>query len=167
MSVYIAVREYYMSVYMTLSTLDDVVWPAIVGGRQATYLSLQFQMEQSQWWSEDELVSAQLEQLSLLLQHAVTTVPYYKKRYGEIPFDFSGRLTLNEWRRLPILTRDDLQKAGNSLNSKAVPKEHGKLNAQHSSGSTGKPVSIKQTESIGSINPVLVGIRVYWVLGLS
>jgi hypothetical protein len=51
-----------MSVYMTLSTLDDVVWPAIVGGRQATYLSLQFQMEQSQWWSEDELVSAQLEE---------------------------------------------------------------------------------------------------------
>jgi len=138
-----------MSVFVPLSTLDEVVWPAIVGGRQAMHLSLLFQMEQSQWWSEEELASVQLEQLSVLLQHAVKTVPYYKKRYGGIPFDFSGRLTMNEWRRLPILTRDDLQKAGNSLNSNAVPKQHGKLNRQHSSGSTGKPVSIMQTEVCG------------------
>jgi len=138
-----------MTAFVPRSTLDDVIWPAIVGGKHATYLSLLFQMEQSQWWSEEELVSAQLEQLSVLLQHAVTTVPYYKKCYGEIPFDFSGRLTMNEWRRLPILTRDDLQKAGNSMNSRAVPKQHGKLNRQHSSGSTGKPVSIKQTEVCG------------------
>jgi phenylacetate-CoA ligase len=134
-----------MTVYVPLSPFDDIAWPAPVVGKQATYLGLQFQLEQSQWWSEDELVSAQLKQLSLLLQHAVNTVPYYKKCYSKIPFDFSGRLTLNEWRRLPILTRDDLQKAGNSLNSKAVPKRHGDLHNQRSSGSTGKPVSIKQT----------------------
>jgi len=138
-----------MTVHIPISVLDNIVWPAVVGGKQTMYLAMLFQMEQSQWWSEDELVSAQLGQLSLLLQHAVTTVPYYKKRYSEIPFDFSGRLTLNEWRRLPILTRDDLQKAGNSMNSRAVPKRHGKLNGQHSSGSTGKPVSIKQTELCG------------------
>ena len=69
-----------MMAYIPRSSLDDVVWPAIVGGKHATYLSLLFQLEQSQWWSEEELVSAQLEQMSLLLQHAVTTVPYYKKR---------------------------------------------------------------------------------------
>ena len=138
-----------MTVLVPLSAIDGVVWPAVVTGKQAAYLTVLYQLEQSQWWSEDELVSAQLEQLSLLLQHAVTTVPYYKKRYTDVPFDYSGDLTMNEWRRLPILTRDDLQKAGNLLNSKAVPKEHGKLNAQHSSGSTGKPVSIKQTALCG------------------
>lgn len=110
------------------------------------YLAMQLQLEQSQWWSADELVSAQLEQLQLLLQHAVKNVPYYKKRYGDIPFDYSGKLTMNEWRRLPILTRDELQKAGNSLNSKAVSKRHGELFTQRSSGSTGKPVAIKQTK---------------------
>jgi len=134
-----------MVINIPISAIKEIVWPAPVTGEQATYLAFQFQLEQSQWWSEDELVSAQLRQLRLLLQHAVKTVPYYKKRYSVIPFDFSGRLTLNEWRRLPILTRNDVQKAGDSLNSKAVPQSHGKLFTQGSSGSTGKPVSIKQT----------------------
>lgn len=134
-----------MTVHIPLSSIEEIVWPALVGGEQAMYLALQFQLEQSQWWPEDELVSAQLQQLSLLLQHAVKTVPYYKQRFTGIPFDFLGRLSLNEWRRLPILTRDELQKAGSLLNSKAVPKRHGSLFTQSSSGSTGKPVSIKQT----------------------
>lgn len=134
-----------MAINIPISAIKEIAWPAPVTGEPAMYLALQFQLEKSQWWSEDELVSAQLEQLRLLLQHAVKTVPYYKKRFSVIPLDFSGRLTLNEWRRLPILTRDDVQKAGNSLNSKAVPQRHGELFTQSSSGSTGKPVSIKQT----------------------
>ena len=79
-----------MPVNIPISVINDIAWPALVGGEQAMNLALQFQLEQSQWWSESELVSAQLTQLNLLLQHAMKTVPYYKRSYGDIQFNFSS-----------------------------------------------------------------------------
>ena len=40
-------------------------------------------LEQSQWWSKEQLEEYQLQQLSKLLHHAYENVPYYRRIFDE------------------------------------------------------------------------------------
>ena len=40
-------------------------------------------LQESQWWSREQLEAYQLEQLSKLLHHAYENVPYYRKVFDE------------------------------------------------------------------------------------
>jgi phenylacetate-CoA ligase len=40
-------------------------------------------LQESQWWSRQQLEEYQLQQLSKLLHHAYENVPYYRKVFGE------------------------------------------------------------------------------------
>ena len=53
------------------------------------------------------------------------------------------------WQRLPVLTRDELRKAGTKLQCTEPPKTHGRTNQSTTTGSTGKPVSVRRTEFSG------------------
>jgi phenylacetate-CoA ligase len=57
-------------------------------------------------------------------------------------------MTLNEesWLQLPILTRSELQAAGNRLVSSALPPRHGRSHEIRTSGSTGQPVRIRSSD---------------------
>lgn len=64
-------------------------------------------LERSQWSSLDELRSLQLTELGKLLQHAYTHTPYYRKRFQERGLAPEHIRTLEDLRRLPLLTRDE------------------------------------------------------------
>jgi phenylacetate-CoA ligase len=40
-------------------------------------------LQESQWWSKEQLEEYQLEQLSKLLQHAYENVPYYRRVFDK------------------------------------------------------------------------------------
>ncbi|MEE8272768.1 MAG: hypothetical protein V3R98_13720, partial [Alphaproteobacteria bacterium] len=128
------------------SAIDGIGWPAVPGQRATAMLAILFQLEQSQWWPVDELHRRQMQQLGRLLTHALATVPFYRDRLAGVDFAKDGAPLPEDWARLPLLRRDEVQAAGDALVSGQVPPSHGGLSEIFTSGSTGKPVRAVRTE---------------------
>jgi len=131
---------------VTCSAATGIAWPGIPGPDAARLLSLQQQLEQSQWWPRERLEQHQLRQLGRLLDHAFATVPHYRRSLAEAGFRPGRAITPQFLRTLPILTRRELQDAGDQLLSTAVPPEHGRHQRTSTSGSTGMPATVVKTE---------------------
>lgn len=121
------------------SALPDIAWPAAVSGRGMATLSLLFQLDRTEWWPADRLREAQQAQLKRLLDHAARHVPFYRRRLGTLA-EADGEAFWQAWRELPLLTRRDVQQAGDDLLSRALPEGHGDRTEVHTSGSTGQPI---------------------------
>ncbi len=127
------------------AAVGGIRWPTIPGGRSLQVMALQVQFEQSQWWAPDRLLAHQLLQIQSLINHAYRTVPFYRDRLRDVAGLPRGKLTLDLLRELPLLTRREIQDAGDRLVTRSLPKEHGKMFDVRTSGSTGRPVEVKGT----------------------
>jgi phenylacetate-CoA ligase len=119
--------------------MPGVAWPAISAPHAAAKLALLHQLEHSQWLSYARIGQLQSRQLELLLRHAATTVPYYRKRWG-------STASAQDFADLPLLIGRDLQDNFAELKSKAIPPEHGTVVEVRSSGSTGSPKRVLKTQ---------------------
>lgn len=126
-----------------------VRWPAIPRGREAVMLALQYQLDDSQWWPPATLLAHQLAQAEIVLAHAARTVPFYRERLRVLAGLRPGALTMEAFRRIPVLTRSDIQDAGDALITRRLPKDHAPANDASTSGSTGKPITVKVTPVTG------------------
>ncbi len=122
------------------SATSKVRWPALPAPAGALLLAIQQQLQEDQWLAPEELERRQLEALAGLLEHARRTVPYYRDgdAYGALPRTVAK--TAEAWRELPILTRADVQEAGEALTSDDIPADHMPLGHVVTSGSTGRPI---------------------------
>lgn len=111
--------------------------------------AMQLQFERSERFAPDDLQREQLRQLDLLLRHAARAVPYYRDLLPRSGYDADRPLTLDLWRRLPILTRSTVQTRREDLRAAAYPPEHGEATEYRSSGSTGMPISVFKTALCG------------------
>jgi len=127
------------------SVLPEVQWPAIPSSRSGQLLGIQFQLEQSQWLTAAELELNQQRQLARVVAHAAATVPFYRDRLAAVIAESDDQVDLATWRQVPLLTRRQVQAAGDRLLSNAYPASHGQQVATHTSGSTGEPVSTTGT----------------------
>jgi phenylacetate-CoA ligase len=123
-----------------------LTWPRLPGHRGCAILALLYQLEQTQWWPQERLLDRQLEQLSELVRHAASTVPFYRKRLAHLNWDGKETLRLEQWRQIPLLTRTDIQSRGEQLTSLDVPESHGQVTETYTSGSTGEPLRSLRTE---------------------
>ncbi|MDQ4133348.1 MAG: AMP-binding protein [Actinomycetota bacterium] len=128
------------------SAVSNVSWPAVPSPSAAVLLALQQQLQETEWLATAELERLQLEELSRLLRHACETVPYYRDGDDYAALARSGEASPAYWARLPVLTRADVQQAGDALHSEAVPADHQPLAEALTSGSTGRPV-----RAVGSV----------------
>ena len=128
------------------SSNKEIVWPAIAPPEIAAKLAVQFQLKQSQWWSQQDLKEQQLEQISLILTHAYKTVPFYKKFYQSHSFRPKKLLTEKLFSKIPILSREQVQNAREDFISTNIPDNQGKLYDVSTSGSTGKSIKLKTTD---------------------
>jgi phenylacetate-CoA ligase len=126
------------------SAVSGIRWPAVPSEAAARLLAVYHQLSASQWLPPAALERLQLSALDRLLAHAVGTVPYYRERaaYADAA---AAALTSESWRRLPVLTRAEVQDAGDSLRSQSIPSDHLPLNETVTSGSTGRPVRAATT----------------------
>ena len=127
------------------SMIEPVAWPAMQGGRAAELMALQRQFDETQFWPAERLASAQYEQLGKLVEHAAKTVPFYAERLARAGLRPGGRVSAAAWRRLPILTRKDLQTQGEKLASRALPPAFGPTEVVSSGGSSGVPVRVRKS----------------------
>ena len=127
------------------SMIEPIVWPAIHGGRAAELLALQRQFDETQFWPPERLEQAQYAQLTKLVEHAAKTVPFYAQRLRQAGLRPGEAVTAAAWRRLPILTRKDLQAAGDQLASRAPLPAFGPTEMFSSGGSSGVPVRVRKS----------------------
>lgn len=88
--------------------------------------------------SPDEIKQYQINQLKLLLEHAYNTVPYYKNEIDKNNIDINSINDLDQLKKLPVLTREIIQKNGEALHSNKFNKKQ--IVKGSSSGTTGIPM---------------------------
>lgn len=131
------------------SAVPGIVSPALPGRMASLLMAVMYQLEQTQWLSGEELFFHQGRQLRALFAHAAGTVPFYRQRFAEAGIDPTAAVTRQTIASLPILKRNALQGAGESMRTTALPKSHGKLHDIETSGSTGRKVQMLGTEVTG------------------
>ena len=131
------------------STMPHVSWPAVPDPNGALLLALMFQLGESEYLDPEVVERRQLDALHRLLRHSARTVPYYRDTPGYVPVAGLPRLTADDWRRVPILTRAALQEAGAGLHSAELPAEHEPVTEVCRAGSTGPPVRVLGTKVTG------------------
>jgi len=126
------------------SGVESVAWPALLPDVKAKLLAIEFQLEQSEWWTEAELREHQLQQLGNLLVHARDAVPFYGAALSAAGSRTDQPLTWELWARLPILDLTALRANRGALASRAVPPSHGavaELRIERGPGPVGVRVS--------------------------
>lgn len=128
--------------YLPRTSRGSIAWPAIPGPDAAKRLAVLRQLEVNQWRRPDEIRRGQFLQLNSLLRHAKATVPFYGQRLRDAGLTGKRPVGPEDWLRMPLLTRQDIQKAGDKLRSTAPPRDHGEITKASTSGSTGMPVTV-------------------------
>lgn len=106
---------------------------------------IQQHFDQMQWWSPEKILDYQLQKIDHILRFAARTVPYYKDYLAAFDSITKGPLTLEEFQKLPILSRSNIQQNRDSLITTNLPVEHVGMFDITTSGSTGIPIKVKGT----------------------
>ena len=140
------------------SAVPSIQWPAITSGVASELMSLQFQLLQSGSMPAEQRLAKQHQQLSLLINHAYQTSPFYQQYYQKYSYRPPAQLSADNWHKIPIISRADIQAAGDSIHSTNVPAEHVAGGELTTSGSTGLPVTVKTTQ-VSQFIGLALGLR--------
>ncbi len=95
--------------------------------------------KQSLAWDQDEIKAYQTKQVKRLISYAYENVPFYRDRFGKIDLTPDNFRSLEDLKRIPPLTRDDLQNNLDVLVSERTDRDQ--LLKSASSGTTGIPIT--------------------------
>ena len=79
-------------------------------------------LERTQWLPPKDIQKLQLRNLRALLRHAFATVPYYRRMFREKRLKPDDIKSVNDLRKLPVLTKADVRRNFNDLISRGYPK---------------------------------------------
>ncbi|QSV45044.1 phenylacetate--CoA ligase family protein [Geobacter benzoatilyticus] len=82
----------------------------------------------------------QLQRLKKLLGHAYDNTPFYRRQFDSTAVKPSDISTLDDLRKLPLLTKDDIRANGDDMIARNIPRDQ--LVAKKTSGSTGVSVEL-------------------------
>ena len=100
------------------------------------------EIQQLEKASADEVKQHTEQNLKKLLLHAARNVPYYSRILPECGVIADGTVRLENFSRIPLLTKDIIRQQGENLHSRDA--KHRKPYANTSGGSTGEPVHLLQ-----------------------
>jgi len=118
--------------------VETVLYPLDVMRRGSNELELLTELEHSQWFEPVKLHDLRLVSLQKLLDHAVRYVPFYQKRFADAGFDPQMVKDFDDLKKLPILTKQDIQENSEDLISTCYPRVE--LVENRTGGSTGSPL---------------------------
>src|SRR6185369_8510315 len=98
-------------------------------------------MQDSQWWSLDQLLDFQSKELERLVRHSFAHVPFYRRRFEEAGLGPDDIRTVEDLHKLPILTRDQARSATDLESTAIYFPELRKLTV----GTTGQPLAFGDT----------------------
>ena len=91
-------------------------------------------------WNEQQKREWILERLRFSVRRAAKETVYYKELFQKIGFDEKADFSFEDFAKLPVLEREDVQNAGEKLVTNKIPRENLKKDA--TGGSTGTPTQI-------------------------
>lgn len=128
----------------------NLQWPSLPKPNDAAILALQYQFEGSEWLPPHQIEYLQMRQAAQLIAHARAQAPFYKDRLAMLDKVGKRDFSCEQFRQIPVLTREDIQNAKDDLFAQKTPRDHGKVITTSSSGSTGRPISIRMTALAGT-----------------
>jgi phenylacetate-CoA ligase len=154
--------EHISEVALPPSDIVGVAWPPLPSPDLNAVFSLAYQLERSQWWTTELLTTFQLRQAEILLEHAKRTVPYYRERLTQPANALPGTMRMDDFRKIPLLRRSELQNHIDELKSSAVPVSHLPFHDVSTSGSTGRPVTVLRSSVTTTFNHAFALRRNTW-----
>ena len=127
------------------SAMPGAAFPAVPSQASAAMLAVLHQFHATEGLSTPDLETLQFRQLGELLSHASHAVPYYGPILSAAGFVPGRPVTAELWQRLPILSRAQVQEAGTQLHARELPAGHGSVATATTSGSSGRPVTIRKS----------------------
>lgn len=121
------------------SIATGIVWPNVPSPMASQRLLQLYYFEHSERFSQEKLRELQFSQLLPLINFARKTVPYY----AYLPEFKDAQILEKNWHDIPLLTRIELQKAGEAIFTKTPIPSHEPSELMKSTGSTGMPVTVK------------------------
>ncbi|MFH2054534.1 MAG: hypothetical protein ABIJ61_01130 [bacterium] len=118
--------------------IEHLFYPLLTKYRGSGELALLKNLRRSQYYPEDQLQLLRLERLRSLLRHAEHFVPFYRRRFQAAGFDPKKLKDFAELRKLPVLTKEEIQTHRDELISSYYRPEQ--LTANRTGGSTGAPL---------------------------
>ena len=103
-----------------------------------TYRRYISELEQSQWWTPDEVRELQQERLRVLIRHAYENVPYYRRVMVERKLKPHDIRTVDDLYKLPVLTKQDVRLHWNELLARNI-RAH-RTTIGRTGGTTGVPL---------------------------
>jgi phenylacetate-CoA ligase len=122
--------------------LESVLLPAYDRARGRRYVERRTFLERSQWWGAERVREFQWTELKKLLTHVFASVPYLRSKYRGAGIALEDLKDWNDFRRLPPLTRAEVNAHGRDLCSTAYK---GRLLPHATGGSTGVPTRFFRT----------------------
>jgi phenylacetate-coenzyme A ligase PaaK-like adenylate-forming protein len=129
---------------------------------RAALKALVEQIDRTQWATPGEIASSQFRHLGLLADHCNRHSSFFAvrlQRAGLTPADLADP---SGFERLPVMTRRDVQSAGEKLFCRDVPSGHGDVSETRTSGSTGEPVLVRRTAVNGLFWNAMVMRELLW-----
>lgn len=98
------------------------------------------QLRQTEHFSDTQIREYQNTRLRELIEHAYTTVPFYRKRMRELDIHPSDIAGIDDLHKMPILEKDDIRNNMESILSSAF--DRSTITLGSTSGTTGSPLTV-------------------------
>lgn len=97
-------------------------------------------LEKTQNFMKDQIIEYQTNKFISIIKHAYQTVPYYKKLFDQHGINQTDIQSLDDAKKIPLLTKDDIKNNLNELISSKFTRK--KLVMGATSGTTGTPLKV-------------------------
>jgi phenylacetate-CoA ligase len=134
--------------FFQLRSLPGSAWPPIPAPEVCQVWAAYQELDRTQWLSPAELEDLQLRQVRALLLHCFHQVPYYRRVLSEAGLATRPVETLADFRRLPLLTREQYQAHFADLQARALPAGMAAAGESYTSGTNGVPVKVLKTNRV-------------------
>ncbi|MGL4549747.1 MAG: phenylacetate--CoA ligase family protein, partial [Gemmataceae bacterium] len=104
------------------------------------------QLDRSQWLDPEQMRAWQLRRLRALVSHCKAHVPHYRDALAGI-----DPATLGGVEQLPTLTRRAYQEHFPRMRAEALPPGHRATGSAYTSGTTGVPIEVLQTDAVHNV----------------
>lgn len=100
-------------------------------------------LRKTEKWNYEEYLNYQNKHLRHIVEYAYKNVPFYHNFYKEKNIDISTIKTINDLEKLPIIKKEDIANHWNLFQSQ----QKEKFTTRHTSGTTGKPLTIRLSKN--------------------
>jgi phenylacetate-CoA ligase len=100
-------------------------------------------VEESQWWSPEQIENYRLEKIKDIVSHCYQHVPFYRRTFRSIGFQPGDVKSIADFQQLPFLTREMVREHYEELIPDNVDRKA--IEAYNTGGSTGLPLKIYRT----------------------